>query len=236
MARRLTRDGEFHLNATGQLTTKQGNLVLGTADRFNSIQSWAGTSPFPHGRNQSGAMKYGSRLKVVDFNQPNDLRQVGGGCFVATTPGMQPIEAPLTKLRRGGFLEGANTSPTMEMASLIGVMRGFEANQRMMRIHGDRMSRTISSWAIRTEFKSCYAHFTPSASGMASQQTNLDVIANNRRTSAPPASRRAKPSSGSAVFLDSRGGAILAVVINFPPAWTSVTAHARVHFEDFHRG
>jgi flagellar basal body rod protein FlgG len=30
------------------------------------------------------------------------------------------------------------------MATMIGVMRGFEANQRMMQVHNDRMSRTIT--------------------------------------------------------------------------------------------
>lgn len=138
-----TRDGEFHLNATGQLTTKQGNLVLGDGGPIQLDPKLGGNITIsPTGEISQGDEVRG-KLKVVDFNQPNDLRQVGGGCFVATTPGMQPIEAPLTKLRQG-FLEGANTSPTMEMASLIGVMRGFEANQRMMQIHGDRMSRTIS--------------------------------------------------------------------------------------------
>ena len=83
------------------------------------------------------------KLKVVDFNKPELLTQISGGHFANNNPGMQPVDVETTSLR-SGFLESANTSAVNEMASLIGVMRSFEANQKIMQAHSDRMSRTIS--------------------------------------------------------------------------------------------
>jgi flagellar basal-body rod protein FlgG len=45
---------------------------------------------------------------------------------------------------RQGFLEGANTSPVAEMASLITAMRLFEANQKVLQTQDDRMGRVIT--------------------------------------------------------------------------------------------
>jgi len=41
-------------------------------------------------------------------------------------------------------VESANTSPTMEMASMITAMRLFESNQKVLQMQSDRMSKTIT--------------------------------------------------------------------------------------------
>jgi flagellar basal-body rod protein FlgF len=56
---------------------------------------------------------------------------------------VQPVEAAAVSVR-AGFLEGSNVSAMSEMANLISVMRSFEANQRTMQIHNERLGRTIS--------------------------------------------------------------------------------------------
>jgi flagellar basal body rod protein FlgG len=56
---------------------------------------------------------------------------------------MQPVPAPNTKVT-SGFLEAANTSPTLEMSGLITAMRMFETNQKVMSMQNDRMSKTIA--------------------------------------------------------------------------------------------
>jgi flagellar basal body rod protein FlgG len=43
-----------------------------------------------------------------------------------------------------GFTEAANTSPTLEMASMVTAMRMFESNQKVMEMQSDRMSKTIT--------------------------------------------------------------------------------------------
>jgi len=138
-----TRDGEFQMNALGQLTTKQGSLVLGESgpiqmDRNNLAPlSISATGEISQGADLKG------RLKLVDFDQPDLLTQIGGGCFIANHSNLQPTEAVGTSLRQG-FLEGANTEAVIEMASLINVMRAFEANQRIIQLQDERMGRAIS--------------------------------------------------------------------------------------------
>lgn len=84
------------------------------------------------------------KLRIVDFNQPNLLTQISGGCFMASNnPNLQSTEVSQPAVRQG-FLEAANTTPVTEMASLISVMRSFEANQRVIQLQDERMGRAIS--------------------------------------------------------------------------------------------
>ena len=137
-----TRDGEFHLNSSGQLTTKQGFPVAGEAGPIQIDTSLGGTISISDTGEVSQGSEVRGKLKVVDFAQPDQLTQVNGGYFTAG-PAQQPTEATAATVRQG-YLEGANVSTVSEMATMIGVMRGFEANQRMMQVHNDRMSRTIT--------------------------------------------------------------------------------------------
>jgi len=139
----FTRDGEFHLNSSGQLTTKQGYLVLGDAGPVQLDLNLGGTLSISDTGEISQGAEVRGKLKIVDFEKPELLAQISGGYFTSTDPNVQPADALQASVRQG-FLEGANVSTVTEMATLIGVMRGFEANQRMMQIHNDRMARTIS--------------------------------------------------------------------------------------------
>ena len=139
----FSRDGELQFNALGQLATKQGYLVLGDGGPIQLDQ--ANSTPITISASgeisQNGALK--GRIRLVEFNQPNLLKPVGHGCFVASDPHSLPLGAQGSRLRQG-FLESANTSPTTEMASLITSMRMFEANQKVMQMQDDRMGRVIT--------------------------------------------------------------------------------------------
>jgi flagellar basal-body rod protein FlgF len=138
-----TRDGEFQINAQGQLTTKQGWLVLGQSgpiqmDRNNAAPiTISATGEVTQGTEVRG------KLKVVEFNDPHLLRQANGGVFLADNANIQTKTVTQPTLRQG-YLEGANTSAVMEMANLIRVMRGFEANQRLVQLQDERMGRAIT--------------------------------------------------------------------------------------------
>jgi flagellar basal-body rod protein FlgF len=138
-----TRDGEFKLNAQGQLVTKQGYLVMGEGgavqlDPNNSL----GLTFAPDGTISQGADVRG-KLSLVAFNDPNLLSTTGGGFFIAKDPALQPEPDSNSTLRQG-FLEGSNTSAVAEMANLINVMRAYEANQRVVQMQDERMGRAIS--------------------------------------------------------------------------------------------
>jgi flagellar basal-body rod protein FlgF len=139
----FTRDGELQLSPQGQLVTKQGYLVMSDGgplqlDPANSAPiSVAATGEV----SQGGVLK--GRLRLVEFSQPNQLSSIGAGCFIAGNPSQQPTAAQNSQIHQG-FLEGANTSPTTEMASLITAMRMFETNQKVMQMQDERMGRVIT--------------------------------------------------------------------------------------------
>jgi flagellar basal-body rod protein FlgF len=142
-ARAYTRDGEFHLDAQGQLVTKQGYAVLGDDGPIQfDLNNPAPFSVAPTGEVSQGADAKG-RIKVVSLADPQKLTSLGSGCFQPHDPAQRPQEAVGTTLRQG-FLEGANTSPVLEMANLVTAMRLFETNQRVLQMHDERMGRAIS--------------------------------------------------------------------------------------------
>ncbi len=140
-----TRDGEFQFNAQGQLVTKQGYLVLtdGGPVQIDMKQ------PMPLSIAPDGTISQGSnllgKLQVTTFNNPQLLTQIGNSYFLANNPSLVPSAANLstTQLRQG-FLESGNVSAVTEMAHMISAMRQFEANQRVLQMHDDRMGRAIT--------------------------------------------------------------------------------------------
>jgi flagellar basal-body rod protein FlgF len=138
-----TRDGEFQLNAKGQLVNKEGYPVLGTGGpvQFNPNSSDPITISATGDVNQGSETK--GKLQITEFLHPEKLMPVGTAYFSPNDPGAEPVPAVSTQVRQG-FIEQANMSPTTEMSSLITAMRMFESNQKVLQMQSDRMSRTIT--------------------------------------------------------------------------------------------
>jgi flagellar basal-body rod protein FlgF len=139
----FTRDGEFHLNAQGQLVTKQGYAVLGDGGplQFDPSNSHS-LAIAPTGEvSQGGEVK--GKLKIAEFNNPQQLTALGSGMFRADNSNLQQSAEPATQVRQG-FLEASNVSTTAQMSQLITAMRSFEANQKVIQMQDDRMGRAIS--------------------------------------------------------------------------------------------
>lgn len=138
-----TRDGEFHVNSQGQLVTKAGQKVA--IDGGTGTFDPADPSPITISSNgdiSQGATRKG-KLKIVEFDDPRQLTTIGGGCYIANNVNAVPKTVAQASMRQG-YLETANTTPVAEMASMISVMRNFEANQKIIQLNDDRMSKAIS--------------------------------------------------------------------------------------------
>jgi flagellar basal body rod protein FlgG len=142
-SRAYTRDGEFQLNAQGQLVTKQGYPIMSDGGPVQLDPN----NPAPITISASGEVSQSDqvkgRIRVVEFSQPQSLTSLSGGYFRADPAVAQPITSPASSVRQG-FLEASNASPTAEMASLITSMRLFEANQKVLQTQDDRMGRAIA--------------------------------------------------------------------------------------------
>lgn len=138
-----TRDGEFQINAQGQMVTKQGYAVQSDSGPIQiDINNRAPISISSDGTVSQGADVKG-KLKVVSFNDNQLLTQTGNSYFLALNPNLESGEATGTYVRQG-FLESGNSSPMAEMAQLVTAMRQFEANQRVVQVQDERMGRAIS--------------------------------------------------------------------------------------------
>lgn len=138
-----TRDGEFHVTAAGQIVTKQGYPVLGS----NGPVQIDPRNPEPITVSAKGEISQGNdvkgSLKLVGFDDPQKLTRVGSGFYLATSPEIQKSEETPATVRQG-YLETSNTTPVAEMAHLMSAMRTFEANQRMIQLHDDRLNKAIT--------------------------------------------------------------------------------------------
>jgi flagellar basal-body rod protein FlgF len=138
-----TRDGELHIDAYGQLVTKQGDPVIGTGGPIQvDLNNYKELSISSTGEVSQGTDLKG-QLRVVDFNEPGLLTPITRGNFLSRDPRLQARDASNTTFRQG-FLEVANTSPVAEMAEMITAMRAFEVNQRVIQAHDERLGRVVS--------------------------------------------------------------------------------------------
>ncbi len=138
----LTRDGEFQISSAGQLVTKESYPVLdANGSPIQLTRGGGAVSISSTGAVSQGAETHG-KLAVMDVDQPRALTQLSGGYFMAT-PG-KVTETPSNSSVRSGYLEGSNTQMLREMVSMMTAGRSFEANQKVIQIQDDRLSKVIS--------------------------------------------------------------------------------------------
>ena len=142
-----SRDGEMQISSTGQLVTKEGHPVLGTGGPIQlDLNNVGELSISASGEVSQGTDSKGV-LRAAEFNDPHLLTPVGQGFFVANHLGLQSEDNTKTTFRQG-YVEAANTSPAAEMAQLIAAMRIYEANQRVLTSHDERLGRVIGELGL----------------------------------------------------------------------------------------
>jgi flagellar basal body rod protein FlgG len=140
-----TRDGEFQVNAQGQLVTKEGYPVLGQGGATIQLNAHD-SSPISiaaNGEISQGASAKG-KLGLTEFDKPELLTQLNASYFSAQNTKIQASQSVTSKVRQG-YLEGSNSSTVLEMSNLMTAMRGFEANQHVIQIQDDRLGKTIEA-------------------------------------------------------------------------------------------
>ena len=135
-----TRDGEFHRSATNTLVTKTGLSVLGQSGaplQFDATKS----APVigQDGRITQDGTEVG-RLGVFTLDETKAQQLNGGLVQPGSGTAASPVEKPSVQ---SGFVEGSNVSPLRSMVELITVQRAYEANQKAIGAHDQRLSSAI---------------------------------------------------------------------------------------------
>jgi flagellar basal-body rod protein FlgG len=134
-----TRNGNFHLNSTGNIVTTEGDLLnppitiasdqvgitIG-ADGSVTVQKSGESKPEPAGK-----------IELAYFQNPSGLQSVGKSLFIPTQSSGNaetgsPGEKGLGSLQ-SGYVEQSNVSVVEEMVNMIVSQRAYEANSKVIR-------------------------------------------------------------------------------------------------------
>jgi len=139
---RFTRAGNLSLNASGQLVTKNGDLVVGENGPITVPPKSGEISIGQDGSLAAGGQNF-DKLKLVRFdNPPNALTKEGDALFMATGA-EQPQENVDSKVVQGA-LEGSNINSISEMVAMINNNREFESLQKSVSLLMNDIGRKIS--------------------------------------------------------------------------------------------
>lgn len=135
-----TRNGSFHLDPDGTLSTAEGHRVLGTggplrlaADDQPETLRVKGDGTLLVGK--PGAEREIGRLALVMPADPNRLQRMSANYYTAPQDlGLQPAAKAEV---HGRSLEAANVSPIEEMARMVQSLREFETSQQLLRMQSD---------------------------------------------------------------------------------------------------
>ena len=140
---RYTRDGNFQVDANGNLLTQDGYYVLGENGGMLNVGTGefsvkSDGSIFADGR-QAG------KLLIVQFSDNAILRKAGGNIYYPYN-GEQPVVKQNATVEQG-MLEGSNLDLGREMAEMLMTNRVYESNQRILRMVDESLSRTVNDIA-----------------------------------------------------------------------------------------
>jgi flagellar basal-body rod protein FlgF len=148
---RYTRNGALQINATGELVTSEGYRVVGESgpitfqntDRDITINA-DGSIRVREGSSATADSSRG-RLRLVDFEQPQQLQKDGSSTFQAN-PNLQPRAATDSRVIQGS-VEKSNVQGVIEMTRLIEVTRSYTEVAAILKQQSDMRRDAIDRLA-----------------------------------------------------------------------------------------
>ncbi len=130
---RYTRNGQFSLDSTGKLVTRDGEAVAGEGGDI--LVTGKHISIERDGSVYSDKSPVG-KIKVVRFPTKEFLRPVGNSLFENVNPVDQELPATNCSVNQG-FHEGSNVEVLKEMIDMIACTRAYEAYGKVQQAFGD---------------------------------------------------------------------------------------------------
>ncbi len=139
---RYTRNGNFTMNALGELVSHGGHRVLSDQDLPIVLNTRQEVSVTREGFVYSGQTQM-AKLALVDFEDyKTAIAKEGDSLYRKITPGV-PETAPLNLTVQQGFLEQANVNIVDSMVGLIAAMRTYEGSQKVIQQADDTIGRAL---------------------------------------------------------------------------------------------
>jgi flagellar basal-body rod protein FlgG len=139
---RLTRDGRFMMDSTGQLVMANGSgqPVLDTKGKPIVLNTAAQTNIAADGQITQDGKPMG-RIGVFNVPNPNLLTKEGDNFL--KYPDTTRLTASTAKLQ-SKFLERSNVDPANALVSLMETQRQLEANANMIRIQDQTLDKLVN--------------------------------------------------------------------------------------------
>lgn len=138
----LTRNGQFSVNADGNLALSSGGQeVLDAQLRPIPLDPTARTAFDEDGTITQAGLQVG-RLGVFDLQNPAMLRKRGDSLLDGPSLDRQLRQSDA--LVRGAFTERSNAEPSIELAALLETQRQLEANANMIRYQDQTLGRLVN--------------------------------------------------------------------------------------------
>jgi flagellar basal-body rod protein FlgF len=143
-----TRNGVFHLDANGQISTADGYPILGENgqpiavpqnERGQVMIDSQGTVTFT---TANGIQDLG-RFALVRFNDEQALRPAGNSMYMTD---QEALPAPETVTAQG-FVESSNVKPVLEVTQMLEILRDYQSMQKMIDAEGERQTNAITKIA-----------------------------------------------------------------------------------------
>lgn len=137
---RYTRNGNFRLDAGGQLVNSEGFAVLSDADQplfFTEADTNVVITGDGSVKSDTGEI---GRLAVVRFDNAQKLERIGSSLYAAGGEEPQAMDRPGVIQ---GAIEESNVNAVGEMVDMIKVMRAYQSIARATQSEDERMREAI---------------------------------------------------------------------------------------------
>ena len=134
-----TRNGAFHLDASGQLVTSDGRPVLTSAGPLTFTRE-DGTIEIAEDGTIATELGIRGQIRVASFEDPQELEKLGDTLFLGENAGI----ANGTKVVQGA-LEQSNVDGIFEVTRLIEITRSYESVSKMLKDIDELTQQAIST-------------------------------------------------------------------------------------------
>ncbi len=133
----LTRDGSLQVNARGQLTTAEGNLL------DPPITLPRGASPSEVAIGPDGTVRAGTKtigkIALVTVASPDHLLAAGGNLFTTGASSGAPRPSAKATIQQGA-LEGSNVDVGNDMVQMMGAQRSYQLESSAIQTENQMLS------------------------------------------------------------------------------------------------
>ncbi len=136
---RLTRAGNFTLNASGNIVDMNGNALLDSNGRKLQLAPTDTDLTISAGGAISSSNGVVGKIGVVTPTNPQGLQAEGGQLF-SVNGATAAVASP--KLVQGA-IEGSNIQPTLELTRMMNDMREFQFTTQLVQAEADRQQSAI---------------------------------------------------------------------------------------------